>query len=503
MKKIKIIPLLLILSLCYCMPNTLQALDSTDINYFFPAEESKTISMDFKNASLNDVLKIFSQQSGMNFISSFDVAGRSINLYLDNVPVEDALERILSANSLTYEIKPGTNIFVVKELLQSPINLITRVYRLRYATVPSSKLNSTFSATASASGGSSGATGSAGATGESAGATGSTGLMEAVSALLSENGSLVEDSRTNSIIVTDIPTQFPRIEQTIARLDVRVPLILIEVEMLDISKATADLLGAKFGKTPFTFRGASKQNFFPFDTRTILQGELGLAAQYTAATQSFSGLSITLQFLKTQTDTKSLARPRIITLNNETAEIKIETNEAIGINTTITSTEGTAQTTVEAEREITGVSLTVTPQANIETGEIILALQPRVKITRASAFSDDIRDPEEQVTKTILRVMDGDTVMLGGLLRTDKNEVTTRVPILSRIPLFGAAFRHKNTTSSQRELIVFISPHIIKEQLVSRLIQHKGRALIREQDIPVRRSNEIDKELSYFEKQRY
>ncbi|HBG61897.1 MAG TPA: hypothetical protein DDX37_08730, partial [Candidatus Omnitrophica bacterium] len=83
----------------------------------------KTISMDFKDAALNDVLKIFSQQSGLNFIAATSVADKSVNLYLDNVPVEEALERILSANDLTYEIKPGSNIFVVTTLTRPAVNI--------------------------------------------------------------------------------------------------------------------------------------------------------------------------------------------------------------------------------------------------------------------------------------------------------------------------------------------------------------------------------------------
>ena len=122
---------------------------SIDIETFddlFAPQFEKTISMDFTNANLNAVLKMFSQQSELNFIAATDVAAMKVNLYLDQVPVEEALERILSANNLTYEIDPGSNIFIVKEMKVSDKQLMTRVYPLKHATVPSSKLNTTLSA---------------------------------------------------------------------------------------------------------------------------------------------------------------------------------------------------------------------------------------------------------------------------------------------------------------------------------------------------------------------
>src|SRR3989338_3563717 len=118
-------------------------LQSAETNYFLNPEYSKTISMDFKDASLNDVLKVFSQQSELNFIADQSVIDRKITLFLDQVPVEEALERILQANNLTYEIQSGSNVFIVKPLLTPAKELITRVYHLKYATVASSKLNNT------------------------------------------------------------------------------------------------------------------------------------------------------------------------------------------------------------------------------------------------------------------------------------------------------------------------------------------------------------------------
>ena len=463
---------------------------------FYPQSE-KTISMDFTNASLNDVLKMFSQQSGLNFIAATDVSSKKVNLYLEQVPVEEALERILSANNLTYEIAPGSNIFVVNEMKISDKQLMTRVYPLKFATVPSSKLNKTLSIGKDED--------------DSDSEPKSMGILGAVSSVLTENGAVIEDIRTNSIIVSDIPSQFSLIEQTIARLDVRVPQILIEVEMLDISKSTADLLGAKFGDTPITFTGPQRDTLFPLDQNRAIrdlpksggQGFTFEELEYRVGTLSFTGLAVTLQFLRTKTDTKNLARPRILTLNNDTAEIAISTDEAIGLASSTTASEGTSTSVAEAERVQTGVFLRVTPQANIHTREITMAIEPKViqAKTGASFGGQNFKDPEERGSKSILRVKDGDTIVLGGLLRTDFTEAKTRVPILGKIPILGSAFRHKDRSESQRELIIFITPHILTEDTVP--IVSSNQNVIREQSVPAERRHAIEKELSSIEEQKF
>lgn len=500
--------ILIVLSALIILPipfvNQCYAFEYDRLDELLNPEPEKTISMDFTNAALNNVLKIFSQQSGLNFIAATDVASKTVNLYLDNVPVEEALERILSANNLTYEIKPDSNIFIVNEIKVSPIQLMTRVYPLKFATVPSSQLHSTFLITNRSSQSGSSSTRSSQSSSSTTTGNQSSGIIAAVQAVLSDDGTVVEDLRTNSLIVSDIPSQFPLIEQTITRLDVRVPQILIEVEMLDISAKTADLMGAKFGDTPITFTGAERDHVYPFNQNDLLRkGYTFAEPEYRVGTLSFKGLAITLQFLRTQTDTKNLARPRILTLNNNTAEIAISTDEAIGLSSTTTSSEGTASSVAEAERVKTGVFLKVTPQANLYTREITMAIEPKVIQARTGAtFSGQtFKDPEERGTKSILRVNDGDTVVLGGLLRTDLDHIVTSVPILGKIPIIGAPFRHKDKTATRRELIIFITPHIVDENRPLKISSSRGRKIVREQSIPSSKHQAIEQELSYFESQ--
>lgn len=458
---------------------------------FFDPE--KTISMDFQDAKLKDILKIFSIQSGLNFIASEDVQNRSTTLYLDNVPIKDAMNKIFKANNLTYELDRASNIFIVKDWGKLPIETVTRVFYLKYATVSSSSLKEEMSAIKNMQ-----AIGEVQGGSEEAGAQGGegkwgieedSGITKAVKKLLTENGSVIEDYRTNSLVVTDIPSRIPVITQVILSLDVPAPQILIEVEMLDVSKAATDKLGFKYGSSPFTlvFTGASRTTNFPFGK--FARGAAGTVTPGSIAVDTgTNSYSVTMDFLRTQTDTKYLARPRILTLNNETAEIKIVTNESVGVKTTTEAS--TSTTSAEPERSETGVSLRVTPQVNLETGEITMYLNPKVAEATAGntitsgGLDYKFRDPEERTTRATVRVRDGDTIIMGGLIRNEYSNTETKVPFFGDIPLIGSAFRHKNKDKDKgRELLVFITPHIIWDSNAAELTR-PGKV-----DLPDREQN--------------
>ena len=439
----------------------------------FP-EYSRRISMDFKDANLKDVLKIFSQQSGLNFIASQDVQDKKVTMYLDDVPVEVALEQLLTANRLKYEIEQGGDIFIVRPLLVPKVETITKVYFLKYASVSGAKISSEIS----------GGLGEADEGGEDG--EGGKGIASIISNLLSGFGNISENVRTNSLTITDIPDRFPLIEQTIAKLDVSLPQVLIEIEMLDVSKNALDELGVQWPEAIASLNatGLSRSTAFPF--RGSGKGADITGSHFGASTLTVIGATLALDFLTTQSDTKYLARPRILTLSNETAEIKISAQEAIGESSVTSSSEGTATTTQEAERYETGVIMRVTPQVNLDTGEITMYIDPKVvDVKQGGTFGGvTYNDPETRGTKSVVRVQDGETIVLGGLLRKRTNQTLIKVPFLGDIPLIGALFRHKSKTRDEdRELIVFITPRLIQESLPMRTLV-AVKELEREQEIP-------------------
>ena len=470
-----------ILSFCLFLPR-LNA--EQDMLYLDP---ELTISMDFKDASLKDILKIFSIQSGLNFIASEAVQDRTITLYLDKVPIKETMDKLFKANNLTYELDEEANIFVVKEWGKPEIETMTKVYYLKYRSVPSAKLEKEKDDLLGKTTGSS-TTGSSGGT--------DTDMLTSIKQILSKEGKITEDRRTNSLIITDVPSRFPEIDRLIAYLDIPQLQVMLEVEILDVSKNVIDKLGFEFGENPFTLtlpggfmrrgaefliRGLANPNTLATVTKNAT-GAVTLGSTYASL----------LDYLRTNTDTKYLARPRLLTLNNETAEIAITKDEVVGTETTTTvPTTGGSTSAVTYIRstdlaltpEGTGIFLRVTPQINPETNEVTMVINPKSSITTASTIASTQSDAEVRTTKSIVKVPDGETVILGGLIHKDKVVILKKLPILGDIPILGALFRHKSQTKDlDRELIVFITPHIIKDTYTKLAPAKKAAIPQREQD---------------------
>jgi type IV pilus assembly protein PilQ len=471
-------------------------------------DSNATISMDLQNADLKDILKIFSIQSRMNFIASEAVQDRKLTLYLDKVPVKDAMDKIFKANNLTYELDKEAKIFIVKDWGKPALETITKVYCIKNRALPDAKLVSekdTLLTKGTASG---------------------SDIVSAIKQVLTSSGKITQDINTNSLIITDVASSFPGVEQIIAKLDVPVAQVLIDVEMLDVSKNTVDQLGLNFGTNPLSLlvgRAGGQGN----KLRAFL-GDVTLKAPQVFDPTSAGVVAIggifaeTLDFLRTQTDTKYLARPRLLTLNNETAEIKLTKDEVVEREDTVTNTSGVSTVSSvfkrASELKLTdkgvGIFLRVTPQINPDTNEIIMVINPQssvttqspLSVTRASATQgvNLLSDPEVRETKSIVKVRDGETVVLGGLLHTDKQVITSKVPILSDIPIIGALFRHKNQTKDlERELIVFITPHIVKDRGFL-LAKAKKINFPEREEMPIlesaSRESAIDESLNNFEK---
>ncbi len=449
-------------------------------------DSEKTVSMDLQEADLKDVLKIFSIQSGLNFIASEALRDRKVTLYLDSVPIQEAMVRIFKANKLNYEYDEDANIFTVNyaDDVMEP-EMVTKVYQLKFRSVSSANLEKEklklFTGASVTSGQLSG-TSDGGASASAANESG-TNILDALKQLLSKNGKISEDNKTNSIIITDLSSRFPVIDEVITLLDIPQPQVMLEVEMLDVNKDVVDKMGFHFGTAtepnPFTFILSSPlRNSKSFIGNLDLRGaDLGTPD---VAGNVIMGrtLAMVLDYFNQQSDTKYLARPRILTLNNETAEIGITKDEIVSSQLktetivggpTITSTEYQRATSLSLTPEGIGIFLRVTPQINLETGEINLVINPKTSSTTASTVitstTQQARDPEVRSTKSIIKVFDGETVVLGGLIHQEKQEVDSKLPILGDIPILGALFRRKDVSKNlERELLVFITPRIMKER---------------------------------------
>ena len=310
-----------------------------------------------------------------------------------------------------------------------------------------------------------------------------TGIKDVMEKLITTYGNVVEDSRSNSLVITDLPTQFEIIERAIEELDIKLPQVMIEAEIIETSVDLIDKLGIAWGSSGGDFAsafGAARSATFPF-TKPQGMGKVGadgapmsLYTGYISATN----LGGTLTMLKTDTDTRTLARPRILTLNNETAEINITAETAVASLTTTTASEGISTSIISAERVETGISLKVTPQIN-KKGEITMGIEPSVVNTKASSFfPGTFVDPQTRSAKTTVTVFDGQTIVIGGLINTEDSKSLRKVPWFSDIPLVGNLFRKKNDTTLDKELIIFITPHLVDSGIAA----EKG--LVMEKQIP-------------------
>lgn len=466
---------------------------------------STEISMDFKNASIKDALKIFSQQSGLNFIASEKVKDRTLTLYLDKVSVEDALNTIMSANKLTYELKKDSNIFVVKEDDQPEIETVTKIFPLQYARLGIYKFTeedddeeSSSESSESSDSESSESSDSESNDSESSSNT-KPGIKDVVEKLLSTNGKLTEDYRTNSLIVTDVAGSFAKIEEVIAKLDVPLPQVMIEVEVIETKLDTIDKLGIEWGNASTgelaSVAGAKRNSTYPF-TRDVYVNDTTDGSFVSFGYVSAENLKATLALLHSDTNTKILARPKILALTNETATIEIVSDTSIGSQTTTTSAEGTSQSVTAAERATTGISLEVTPYIN-SLDEITMLVEPEITDTTTSSALSGTLDTQKRSAKTAVSVKDGETIIIGGLIKTYERKILSKVPFLGDMPLLGYLFRKYNDTGNDQELVVFITPHLRKYARTSPKME-QAEAQVSE-TAPEHKEDEIEKILNSLE----
>lgn len=421
------------------------------------SQNKNLISLDFKDAGLKDVLKVFSQQSGLNFIAGRNVEDKPITLYMENVSVEDALQTLLTANNLALEQQPESNIIIVKGQIVPEVETITKVYKFRYfhGIVP---VGQYLMAQAKDTGG-----------GGGGGKTGGTGIKDFIKPLLSKYGVITE--LANLAVITDVPERFKLIDQVIAELDKPIPETMLEVELIETTADFLKNLGVKWSKEFARYAGPARLTpipYTPWNRKDLGKAESPLSTQdafFRYGLISSTGLTWILEMLSSDTNTKFLAKPRILVQNREWAEIKITSNQVVSVKTTVTSEGGSSKTQTEAERMEVGTILRVLPMINEEEGYVSLILEPSVSRAQDSTFTapdgTSFINPLERSLRTVVMVRDNETVAIGGFITTEDMSVQTKVPWVGDIPFLGAFFKHNQTLRLDKELLIFITPKIV------------------------------------------
>ena len=410
----------------------------------------KRISLDFQDAEISSVLRLIADVSGLNMVVGEAVKSK-VTLKLLNVPWDQALDLILKLNNLG-QIREGNILWIdtlanitrlrddaakAKEATLKAEELVTRIIYLNYSDAAKS--------------------------------------IDVAKSNLSPRGEIKVDSRTNALVVRDIPDSVARVERIIHDLDQRTPQVQIEARIVQANKNFARGLGIQWGissitrgnigSSPLTVNvgasgatvGTQANDFFvnlpasasgvsvPGSTIGLLVGRL----MGTTGT-----LDLRLSAGEALGQTKVISAPKIITLDNKPA--KLEQGSQVPFATT--SLQGTQTTFVDAT-----LSLNVTPHVIPHASTVRL----EIKVTKNSigttttATAGPTIDKKEATTEILLR--DGETTVLGGIFEETRSDTIQGVPWFNRIPFLGWLFKNEGVSVIQTELLVFVTPTIVKE----------------------------------------
>ena len=408
----------------------------------------KRISVDFKNTPIEDVLRIMAEQADVDIVKSPKVIG-VVTTTLTNVPLEEALSNILATHGFGYVAdKNMLRILPVEELAEPVEKLVSRIYRITYADVAE--------------------------------------VEEALNKFISERGSLSSNRGTSNIIVTDTERKINAIDKFIEEVDRITPQILVEARIYDITSQDKLDLGIEWqaGRDTTYTGGVTGVGTNPTKDRDPF-----MTGAFSGATSETSGTTGALRFgwlntgididvlLKAQQnkiDAKLLANPRILVLDNETAQIKIITEKPY-IELTETSGGGSMGTT--AFKEI-GVELEVTP--HFTRDEMVrLQLKPSFSVetgtvnvgTASEQYPQPVIDTRE--AETTLLVKNGRTVVLGGLRKKEVSKRVNKIPMLGDLPVVGLLFRFEGEDTVTSEIVVFVTPRIVDQAVMSETEQQQ------------------------------
>jgi len=393
----------------------------------------KRISIDFRNTPIEDVIRIMAEQADVDIVKSPQVIG-NVTATLTNVPLGEALDNVLAAHGYGYVTgKNMIRIAPVGEITDKAERLDSKIYHITYANVVE--------------------------------------VEKALKKFISSRGSLSSNPGTSHIIVTDTETNIKAIDTFIEEIDKITPQVLIEARVYDITSRDKLDLGVEWDAGRQTTYLAGE----PVGGKTdpfIVGGWEGATNKTQDSTLGFFrfgllndsvDIDIQLRAEEEDIDAKLLANPRILVLDNESAFFDIVTEHPY-IERTIS---GNIITETVKFKNV-GVKMEVRPHVTRE-GMLRLHIVPEfgVVVTRVLVASSDVPVVDTRKLNTIALVEDEQTVVLGGLRKKEVSRQANKIPLLGDIPLVGGLFKFEGEDTSVNELVVFITPHIIKHPVLS------------------------------------
>jgi type IV pilus assembly protein PilQ len=417
------------------------------------------ISVNLKDVDLKDFFRLIHEISGLNVVLDPNVHG-NLTIVLDDVPWDQALDIVLKNDGLARELdgnvlriatietlkKEADNRRAQQEAQMMAVDKVTVTRFLSYAH--------------------------------------SKDAVPTIKKFLTQRGDVISDDRTNALIISDIPAVMPGIDRLLTQLDRKTQEVEIEARVVAATRSFARDIGTQlgfgWGNTPSAVGGVQNVGTTPTSVgagvasnpQYIVTGSGGSAS----GTQIplFSNLGVTsptsgLQFVNASNNVridvlltmaesrgllKILSRPRVVTQNNIQALVRqgvrvpIVTQAQLGGPPTVTYVDAFLR-------------LTVVPQI---TSEGTIFLNVDVENTTPD-FGRTVQGNPTLITQqatTQVLVTDGGTVVIGGVIQTQNSVNVTQVPLLGNIPALGNLFKHRQVSTSNQELIFFITPRIIQ-----------------------------------------
>ncbi len=394
------------------------------------------LTMDFKNADLRNVLRLIANQNGLNVVAGPDVTGE-VTVRLRGVTVEEALRNILRSNG--YSFVRDENVILVRPEEENPVDAARsmKVYHLYYIDGEDVKkaLDGILSDGAK---------------------------VQAFNRTIGGKGSQEGPKRSDALIVSDKPHILKEVDRVIESLDVPEPQIMIEARIVEAFYQKDDRVGIAWPNTfQLLYSKLSLEEKFSSD-----EGGSGGTSERVSSSFQWGRLSVkdlqaAIDILSQEHNSKLISNPRITTLNNQEAEISVTTSVPIQ---TVNRFSFAAESQDVATYEYIdiGITLNVLPRVN-EGNSITMEVSPTIE--EITGFTGPVESQVPITTKrsttTKIRVEDGETIIIGGLLKDNQGETITKLWLLGDIPILGRLFQHKVIKEEKSDLIIFITPHII------------------------------------------
>jgi len=398
------------LSLLVCSPVLAQ---SKDTGY------ERRISMNVEQADIRTVLRSIAEFAGTNIVAGSEVTG-PVTVLLNNVPWREALDNVLSINDFVAVEENGViRVTTHKDIANAALleALITSVYKIKYARAET--------------------------------------LKKTLTKLLTERGKIESDTRANTLIITDIPTVISTMNTIVDQLDQPTAQVLVEAKIIQVDAARSRELGVNWGfgnlenPTANTKAGAEVDLGVSNPTGSFTFGKL----------QNGINLNATLSALEEDNAAEVLSQPSVLINDNESATIT--SGKRIPINRLDQSGN------IVTEFYDVAVKLSVTPHIN-PNNEVLMTLNPEVAdLSGEATVAGGIIILTSEVMTTLL-VKDGETVVIGGVIRSKEGTFNRRVPMLHAIPLFGRLFEYEVQTSDKSEILVFVTPRVIPADIATK-----------------------------------